>query len=209
MAGAHGVGIGHNRGPSMEAGHGFRKVAWTHARAALLPTLPLEVVRLRVKRAERLGLPYRAYATIRAVSGRDIVGFLFSENALDLRGAVPVPVSVSVSVPVVVAERLDALRGAAARLGAVYPPRDPEAVAMALGLEAAGRAPGLFTPWREIRDGLRGLVRGAGLPREGVVVVAATALERAWVDAAGLAGSVPREAIFDEARQIGPGARNG
>ncbi len=77
--------IGHNGGPSMEPGFGFRKLAWTKARADLLPTLPLEVVRLRVKRAQRLGLPYKTYATIRATSGQDIVGFLFSGNALELR----------------------------------------------------------------------------------------------------------------------------
>ena len=70
-------GIGHNGGPSMEPGHGFRKVAWTKARQSLLPSLPLEIVRVRVARAKRLGLPYRTYATIRASSGRDIVAFLF------------------------------------------------------------------------------------------------------------------------------------
>jgi len=41
----------------MEPGFGFRKHAWTKARAALLPSLPLEIVRLRVERAKRLGLP--------------------------------------------------------------------------------------------------------------------------------------------------------
>jgi hypothetical protein len=84
-------GIGHNGGPSMEAGYGFRKVAWKKARASLLPTLPLEIVRVRVARAKRLGLPYKTYATIRATSGHDIVAFLFSGNALGLPRRAPCP----------------------------------------------------------------------------------------------------------------------
>jgi hypothetical protein len=84
-------GIGHNGGPSMEPGYGFRKVAWSKARRALLPSLPLEIVRVRVARAKRLGLPYRTYATIRATSGRDIVAFLFSGNALGLARSARVP----------------------------------------------------------------------------------------------------------------------
>jgi len=76
--------IGHNGGPSIEAGYGFRKHAWGKAREALLPKLPIEIVRVRVARARRLGLPYRTYAGIRAATGRDVVAFLFSGNALEL-----------------------------------------------------------------------------------------------------------------------------
>ncbi len=180
--------IGHNGGPSIERGAGFRKVAWGKARTALMPTLPLEVVRLRVKRAERLGLPYKAYATIRAVSGRDIVGFLFSDNGLDMgRGG---------SVPAHVVDRLQGLEGAAARLGAIHLPRDPAAIAAMAGLEAAIRAPDLMTPWRGMRDTLLGLARDAAVPPDGLVVVAAHALEREWCGAADLAGIIPREVFF-------------
>lgn len=182
--------IGHNRGPSLDAGHGFRKVAWTHARAALLPSLPLEVVRLRVKRAERLGLPYKAYATIRAVSGRDIVGFLFSDNALEMRGRAVIPAAERA--------RLDALEGAARRLAAIHLPVDPVAVLQGGGLEAAGRAPGLDTSWSQMRAGLRQIARNGAVPVDGLIVVTATALERGWCDAAGLGGSVPRETVFGQ-----------
>jgi 3,4-dihydroxy 2-butanone 4-phosphate synthase / GTP cyclohydrolase II len=78
------AGIGHNKGPTMEAGYSWRKHSWTKARENLLPTLPIEVVRLRVKRAKALGLPYKTYASVRASSGHDVIGFLFSSNALDL-----------------------------------------------------------------------------------------------------------------------------
>ncbi len=55
-------GVGHNGGPSMEAGASWRRHCWRAAREALLPVLPVEVVRLRVRRAAALGLDYRTYA---------------------------------------------------------------------------------------------------------------------------------------------------
>ncbi len=181
-------GIGHNRGPSMEAGAGFRRVAWTRARAALLPALPLEVVRLRVKRAERLGLPYKTYATFRAVCGRDIVGFLFSDNALGMGRLEAVPEAAQV--------RLRALEGEVVRLAALHGGKDIVRVLACSGLDGAGPAPGLVEPWRAARDGLRSIARDASVPFDGLVVVAATALEREWSGTAGFGGTVAREVIF-------------
>lgn len=183
--------IGHNGGPTMEAGFGFRKLAWTKARRALLPSLPLEVVRLRVARAKRLGLPYQTYATIHATSGRDIVAFLFSGNALDLRVG-----QLELSAPVV--ERLDALSGQVERLGAVYAPIWPEAVAAAHPglLEAVGRAPAFTATWRETRAAIRAVLAERKLPRDAVVLVAATSIEQSWTAAAGLAGVIERDLVF-------------
>lgn len=181
-------GMGHNKGPSMEAGAGFRRVAWTKARAALMPTLPLEVVRLRVKRAQRLGLPYKTYATVRAVTGRDIVGFLFSDNALDLRPGAAIPAAERA--------RLIALEGLVARLVAVHAPCDPMDLLAESMIDGAGRAPGLATPWRAAHDGLRAMARDACVPLDGLVVVAATALEREWSATAGLGGTISRDVMF-------------
>ncbi|MEQ8366596.1 MAG: hypothetical protein RIB61_07800 [Roseicyclus sp.] len=184
-------GIGHNRGPSLEAGFGFRKLAWTRARAELLPALPLEIVRVRVARAKRLGLPYKTYATIRASAGQDIVAFLFSGNALDLR-----PGEVRLSGPV--ADRVMKLDGAAARLGAIYAPARAEAVLAANpgALDATDVAPAFTLPWGRIRADLRGMIRREGLPPDGVVLVSATAIERGWCGTAGLAGVVDRDLFF-------------
>ncbi|AHM04194.1 hypothetical protein roselon_01828 [Roseibacterium elongatum DSM 19469] len=183
-------GIGHNGGPSFEAGHGFRKLAWSKARKALLPALPLEVVRVRVARAERLGLPYRTYATIRATAGRDIVAFLFSGNALGLTAR-------RIAIPTVEADRLEGLSGAAVRLGAVY--RAPEAVlaANAARLEATAEAPAMSVSWGAARARLRGLLHAHRLPLDGVVLVAATGIEAEWCATAGLAGTIPAERFFD------------
>jgi len=185
------AGIGHNGGPTMEPGVGFRKLAWTKARRDLLPALPLEVVRLRVKRAERLGLPYKTYATIRATAGRDIVAFLFSSNALGVRRG-----SVDCAAPVAI--RLRDLAGATGRIAAIHAPADPAHVIAANPelLDAAGPAPGFLESWSETRARLRGLLRDEGLPMDGVVLVPATAVEREWCGAAGLAGLIPSEAFF-------------
>ena len=61
--------IGHNGGPTLQPGAAWRSHCWRTARAALLPTLPIEVVRLRVNRARALGLAYKTYASVRAASG--------------------------------------------------------------------------------------------------------------------------------------------
>ena len=182
---------GHNGGPTMEPGFGFRKLAWTKARRALLPSLPLEVVRLRVARAKRLGLPYQTYATIRATSGHDIVAFLFSGNALDLRPG-------RVAMPVGVAERLETLSGAVERLAAVYAPSRPQDLSAVHPdlFEAVGAAPGFTASWRETRAALTSLLAHRRLPRDGVVLVAATGIERGWSGAAGLAGVIDREMLF-------------
>lgn len=182
-------GLGHNRGPSMEPGQGFRKHAWQKARTQLLPTLPLEVVRLRVARAKRLGLPYKTYATIRATSGRDIVAFLFSGNALDLRPG-------AVRLPQEVAGRLAELP--AKRLGAIYAPAVPEAVLAANpeALDLAGRAPGFLANWGETRADLRALSTAGSVPVDGVVVVAATSIEKEWCGTAGFAGVVSPQQFY-------------
>lgn len=181
-------GIGHNGGPTLEPGTAFRRLAWKKARKALLPSLPLEVVRVRVARAKRLGLPYQAYATIRATAGQDIVAFLFSGNALGLTPS-------NARIGDDLAPRLRDLDGAAQRLSAIYAPHAPRAILAANAglLEAAAAAPDILTPWREARDRLRGLAHAEGVRPDGVVLVAATALEHAWCGTAGFAGSLSPE----------------
>lgn len=75
-------GIGHNRGPALGTGSGWARFCWQKARADLFPTLPVEVVRARVRRARAIGLDYRTYAGIRATTGHDLAAFLYSTNVL-------------------------------------------------------------------------------------------------------------------------------
>lgn len=184
-------GIGHNGGPTIEPGYGFRKLAWGKARKSLLKTLPIEIVRVRVARAKRLGIDYKTYASIRAASGHDVVAFLFSGNALGLT-------PVRVALPLDTSERMAVLSGAADRLAAVYAPAHPGAVLAANTglLDHAAPAPHFTESWSAMRDRIAGLVRQRGVPADGVVLVAATAVEREWCAAGKLAGIIPAERFF-------------
>lgn len=181
--------IGHNNGPTMEKGRAWRRYAWTRARAELLPTLPLEVVRLRVKRARELGLDYKAYASIRAASGHDVVALLFSSNALRLGPN-------AVVLPADRADRIAALR-ACGRLAILHAPTPPEAFAHANPVfEAAGPAP-LFTDgWAAMRSAVQRLTANRGLPGDRVVLIGETSFEREWFQAGGLAGYLPADRYF-------------
>lgn len=79
------AGIGHNSGELNASGHSFRAFAWHKARAVLLPHLPVEGVRRRVKPAQALGLPDKTYAGFRASTGHDLIGLMFSPNALRMK----------------------------------------------------------------------------------------------------------------------------
>ena len=190
-------GIGHNGGPAMEPGYGFRKLAWGKARKSLLKTLPIEIVRVRVARAKRLGIDYTTYASIRATSGHDVVAFLFSGNALEMTPR-------RVTLPGPVAERLKHMDGAADRLAAIYTPAHPATVlAENTGLlDHAEPAPRFTESWSAMRDRIQGIVRERGLPSDGVVLVSATAVEQEWCAAGKLTGIIPAERFFAAGRPV-------
>ena len=185
-----GPGIGHNNGPSLEPGVSFRRHAWTRARAELLPRLPIEILRVRVARAKALGLPYRTYAGVRASTGRDVIGFLFSTNALRLlrQGA---------AMPPDRAEKLAALE--ADRVALVQGRLDPEAVLAAGPLDAARRAPLVTESWGAARTRVQAVLRDRRLAADGVLMIGDTHLERDWAEAARMAG------YLDAARYFAPG----
>lgn len=188
-------GIGHNGGPAMEAGFGFRKLAWGKARKSLLKTLPIEIVRVRVARAKRLGIDYTTYASIRAASGHDVVAFLFSGNALEMTPR-------RLTLPDHVTERLEGLEGAADRLAAIYATAHTDALLSANPglLDHAAPAPRFTESWSAMRDRIQGMVRERGLPADGVVLVSATAVEREWCAAGKLAGAIPADRFFNAAQ---------
>ena len=184
-------GIGHNKGPTIEAGKSWRKYCWTKARRELLPTLPIEIVRRRVARAKELGLDYKSYASIRAVSGHDVVAFLFSSNAL----------RVFAKKPELPADRLHKLADVTDchRSVAVHRPLTPEAVLENLPdqiLDRAFKAPSFTDTWGQTRDQILNHLQSDHLPRDGVVIIGDTSQERAWVEAARLAGYVSAEQFF-------------
>ncbi len=186
-------GPGHNGGPTLEAGGSWRRHCWRVARAELLPKLPLEVVRLHVKRAGEIGLDYKTYAGVRATTGHDLVAFLFSTNALRL-------LREGDRMPAADAETLARTRHVG-RLIAAQPPLDPARVRQGLAgqgvaIDAAARAPGIALGWAETRQALLDLLGEVRAPADRVLVIGETALERDWVGAARMAGFLPAARYF-------------
>lgn len=186
------AGLGHNNGPTLEGGYTWRKHAWGKARASLLPKLPLEVVRLRVKRAQALGLPYKTYAGIRAATGHDLVGFLFSTNAL---GAV----RPGAAVPVAVSEKLVGLEQAT-RVALVHKGID---VSRVDGLDRFEDAPAPHLSWSMMRDRMKAIAVSAGHPADRWLLVGETMFERDWSAAAQTAGFLRGADYFDSSPVAG------
>jgi hypothetical protein len=175
--------LGHNNGPTMEAGFAFRKHAWTKARAQLIPTLPIEILRGRVKRAKALGLPYKTYASVRASTGRDVVGFLFSNNALRvMRPMAEMPQDRSAKLA-----GIEALKTALAHAPITLDH---------LNLDASGPAPHFADKWSDIRELVQSPLRAVDLPLDGVLVVGDTVFEQEWSQAGRLAGYIPSTEFF-------------
>lgn len=179
-------GIGHNNGPSMEDGRAWRLHAWTRARAEAQPNLPVEVVRMRIRRAAELGMGYRTYAAIRAASGRDPAALVFSSNALGLHGGRDLRPEV--------AERLSAIRQCL-RIGLLTAPLDPVALTGRLPLDRLYRAPAPHARWPVLRETLARVQEGR--PAAALVLIGAAPGEADWA-AAGRLG-----AYLDAARYFG------
>lgn len=181
------AGIGHNSGQAGDGGLSWRKYAWTKARRDLMPTLPIEVVRMRVLRAQELGLPYKTYAGIRASTGHDLIGFMFSSNALRiLRETDPLPDER--------AARLAALT--AQRIALAQVPLRAATLAKLSCIDAVYPAPGFALSWAAGRDRLKRVARACGHPADRYVIVGDTAIERDWVAMAGAAGWIDGDTYF-------------
>jgi hypothetical protein len=165
-------GIGHNKGPSMERGHTYRTFLWKKARNDLIPKLPIEIIKMRVNRARELGLDYKTYASVRASSGRDVIGFLFSSNALRLAKQAQMPEDRT--------EKLAALKHAQTP-ALIHAPLDP-ATALAANPILTNAAPApLFTDsWSHMRDKIAAYVQSQKLPPASLIIVGDTTLERDW-----------------------------
>lgn len=180
------AGLGHNRGPALNGASGWATHCWRVARESLLPTLPIEVVRLRVNRARDLGLPYRTYAGIRAQTGHDIVAFLFSSNALRVDLLSPM-------MPAGMAAKLEGLADVQ-RIGLATAPLAPSAMAANPGLDRCHPAPWALAPHR---DTLRALRAALGrVPSDRVVLVGQGGLESDWVAAGRLAAFLHSDHYF-------------
>lgn len=179
------AGLGHNGGPEM-TGLSWRAHCWRQARSRLLPTLPVEVVRLRVRRAAELGLDYKTYAGVRATTGHDLVAFLFSSNALRV---------FATSTALGDDRQAGLSRTKAVLIGlATAPLSTTKLVDIAPRLSAAHPSPLHLGSFAEARGRLRGAM--GNLAPDTVLLIGDHPLEREWAAAGRLAGYLPAEQYF-------------
>lgn len=174
-------GIGHNRGPAMDEGLSWRTHCWRAARELLLPTLPIEVIRGRVRRAQELGLEYKTYASVRAATGHDVVAFLFSSNALRARPALP-------------DDRVAKLQALVncGRVALVSAPLTPDMLQSPV-IDAAYPAPNWLASFGDAGRMIRAALT---VPADCVVLVGDHGLERDWCAAGRLAGFLAADRYF-------------
>lgn len=189
------AGIGHNNGPTMQAGHSYRTHMWRRAQQKLMPnTIPLMIVRMRIRRAAELGMDYKSYASIRQVSGQDILGLLFSSNALRIIGN-------GARMPDAQGRALAAIRSAQ-KLSLVHAPFEPPAVLQANPvLDATAAAPRITDSWSDMRQRLQGFIHQNRLPGNQVLIIGDAPLEAEWTTAARAAGYIPAHRYFQH--QVG------
>lgn len=182
--------IGHNNGPSMVPGRTWRTYQWRRAQKKSMPnTIPLMVVRMRMRRATELGLNYKTYARIRQVSGQDIMGLLFSSNALRIIGD-------GAKMPEARNQVLDAVKSAQ-KLSLVHLPNHPGAVLQANPvLDATDAAPRFTDSWSQMRDHLSGFIRDRRLPGNQVLIIGDAPLEADWTTALRGAGYLQADHYF-------------
>jgi hypothetical protein len=174
-------------------GTGWQKHCWSKARADLLPQLPIEVIRSRLKRAKELGLDYKSYASVRAKTGHDIVALLFSSNALQV-------LRTGQHISEDTAAKMRGLTRCEGLL-AVSAPLVPEGLksdlaAQGIAITAAVAAPTMTHNFGETRDQLRAALAPSKLAGDKVLVIGETMLEADWAGIARLGGFLSAETYF-------------
>ncbi|UWQ19496.1 hypothetical protein K3551_07675 [Jannaschia sp. M317] len=165
-------------------GYTGRLHQWRRARQALFSNrIPVEVVRLRVRRAAALGLDYRTYAGVRATTGRDIAALLFSSNALGMLRAAELEDARARKLAAVEAER-GALMHRPLPAVAVDP------------LDFAAEAPLFTESWTEVRARLVAVLAARKLPADAVLMIGDTTFERSWSVTARAGGYLSAETYF-------------
>lgn len=142
---------------------------------------------MRVRRAAELGLDYKTYAGVRSTTGRDIIAFLFSSNALRIDAAARIPPGV--------AARLAVISGAT-RVGLAQSVGPAALISVNPGLlDRAHVAPAPYGAFRQTAQALHAALDR--LPGDGVVLVASDApWEAEWLAAGKLAGLIPAQRFF-------------
>ncbi len=193
------ISIGHNNGPSMKIGLGWQRHCWAKARKDLLgKAIPVEVVRMRIKRARELGLAYPQYASIMLGSGRDIVGFLFTVDGLQLR------LRKRLEMPDTVQDKLQSLRKC--NLMAFAPSGETPDVFRKELQQVAGVPFSSASPepegeinWSAARRAIRTALDPLKLPSDAVVMIGTREAEKQWAAAGKIAHFIPASDYYGTA----------
>jgi hypothetical protein len=180
--------LGHNGGPPLDPAVTWRRHAWGVARKQLWKPAPIEVVRRQIRRAQALGLDYRQYSLITLASGRDLGAFLVTGRALGS----PVPAAPRVA-RLATLERCEVLLmdEAAERLALRL-----RAAGLTLAAVAAPPPPG--ASFTAARAAVRAALDGRRLPSDAVLLIGEGPEQKAWAEAARLAGFIPAASYFGE-----------
>jgi hypothetical protein len=183
----------------MKTGLGWQRHCWTKARKDLLgKAIPIEIVRMRIKRARELGLSYPQYASIMLGSGRDIVGFLFTVDGLQLR------LRKQLEMPDVVQDKLQSLRKC--NLAAFAPSGEhPETFRIELQqvagvpFSATAPEPECDVNWPAARNAIRAVLDPLKLPGDAVVMIGTCDMEKQWAMAGKIARFIPASEYYSDA----------
>lgn len=188
--------IGHNNGPAIKTGLGWQRHCWTKARNELMgKSIPVEIVRIRIRRARELGLAYPQYASIMLGTGRDIVGFLFTVDGLHLR------LRKRLEMPDHVQDKLQSLRKCS--LMAFAPSgENPDAFRKELQ-QVSGRPFATSAPepegdinWTTARRAIRAALDPLKLPSDAVVMIGTRDAEKQWAASGKIARFIPASEYY-------------
>jgi hypothetical protein len=190
--------IGHNNGPSFKTGTGWRTYCWKRARKDLLgKTMPIEIVRIRIKRARELGLSYPQYASVMLGTGRDIVGFLFTVDGLQLK------LRRKLEIPQNVQRKLHGITGTS--LMSFTPSgEDPKSFRVELegisgtAFVSTSPEPEPYANWKAARSAIRTALDPLKLPSDAVVMIGTGDIEKHWAAAGNVARFIPSAEYFND-----------
>lgn len=153
------------------------------------------MVRTRIKRARDLGLEYPQYASILLGSGRDVVGFLFTVDGLQLR------LRKWLEMPESVQEKMQGLERVSL-MGFAPSGEDADAfrceVSDVAGVPFVGAAPEAEGPlgWSAARAAVRAVLDPLKLPSDAVVMIRTRDHEAQMAEAAKMARFIASDAYF-------------
>ena len=192
------AGIGHNTGPK-QLGRGWQKHCWTQLRKALIgKRMPIEVVRTRIRRAWELGLEYPQYASILLGSGRDVIGFLFTVDGLQLKLRKRLEMPDNVQEKLRGLERVSVMSFAPSGEAPDVFRREVSDVA---GVPFVGSAPEVegALGWSAARAAVRAVLDPIKMPSGGVVMIGTRDSEARMAQAAKMSRFIPSAGFFGTA----------